>query len=109
MLSSMMRVNAARVQGLLHFGQGAGFDFDGQLPAGLLQVGVGSGNGLGNAAGVIDVVILENNHVEQAVAVVHAAADEHGPLLAQAEVGRGFAGVQQLGPGAGQQGVRWAV
>ena len=67
---------------------------------------MGGGNGLGHPAGVVHVVVLQNNHVEQPVAVVHAAADEHGPFLANAEVRRGFAGVEQLGLGAGQQGVQ---
>jgi hypothetical protein len=65
-------VYPAGIQHLLHFIQRAGFHFNRQLPAGFLQVGMGSRNGLGNTASVIHMVVLQDNHVEQAVAVVYA-------------------------------------
>ena len=50
-----------------------------------------------DAAGKIHMVVLEQDHVKQADAVVAAAANLHGVLLEQAHAGRGLAGVEHAG------------
>ena len=50
-----------------------------------------------DAAGEVDVVVLQQDHVEQPHAVVLAAADLHGHLVQHAHAGRGLARVEDLG------------
>ena len=56
--------------------------------------------GGGDGAGRGDVVFLDEIGVEQAHAVVAAAAAADGVFLGKAQAGNGFAGVQQLRPAA---------
>ena len=55
---------------------------------------------LGDAARGVDVVVLDQDAVGEVVAVVARPAHAHGLLLEDAHVGRGLAGVHELGPGA---------
>src|SRR5690606_16866171 len=48
-----------------------------------------------------NVVVLDEDGVEQADAMVHAASCAHGIFLERAEPGRGFARVDDCGAGAG--------
>src|SRR5690554_7358833 len=63
----------------------------------LLQIGLSRFNGLFNASGKIDVVVLEHNHVVQAHAVVDAPSDAYRFLFEPAHTRRGFARVEHLG------------
>ena len=54
-------------------------------------------DGLDDAAGKIDMVVLQQNHVEEADAMVHAAADLDGLLLQDAEARRRLARVEDVG------------
>ena len=57
-------------------------------------------NSVGNAAGKVDVVVLEQNHVKQPDAVVAASSNLHGLFLQHAHAGCGLASVQHAGLGA---------
>ena len=60
-------------------------------------------NSIDDAAGKIDVVVLEQNHIEESDAVVTATTNLHGLLLQHAQAWCGLAGVQHTGLGTLQQ------
>ena len=45
-------------------------------------------DGVGDAAGEVDVVVLKQNHIEEPYAVVHSPANLHSLLLQDAHAGR---------------------
>ena len=53
-----------------------------------------------DASSKVDVVVLEENHVEQADAVVASATNLHGHLFEDTHAGSGLAGIEHTGAGA---------
>ena len=74
----------------------AHFDLYPEVFAVLLAICLGLGYGSGDAAGEVDVVVLDQNHVEETDAVVVAAADSHGFFLEDAHAGCCLACVEHL-------------
>ena len=92
---------ATLLQCLVQFLEIADFALYLQVLALVLAVLLGTGDGIVDAAAEVDVVVLEENHVEESDAVVHAAAYAHGLLLQHAHAGSGLAGVEDTGACAG--------
>ena len=90
-------VGAGR-QGLADLEEAGRLDLDPEPGAGL---GTGAAHGLGDVADEVEVVVLDQDHVGQADAVVRAAPELHGVLLEEAQAGRRLARVEDLGLGAG--------
>ena len=93
-------VYAAVVEHLLQFVEGADLNLNLQLEVLLFQIVMAAVDGIDDAAGEVDVVVLEQDHVEQSDAVVAASANLHGLLLEHAHAGGGLAGVEHAGLGA---------
>lgn len=72
-----------------------------QVEALVAAVLTGTCDGVVHAAAEVDVVVLEQDHVEQSDAVVHASADAHGFFLEHAHARRGLPGVEYAGLRAG--------
>ena len=89
-------VHTAVAQHLLQLVEVAYLDFYFQVFAFFLQVGMCAVYGCLDAAGKVDVVVLEHDHIVEPNTVVGAAAALHGVFLQQTHVGRGLAGVEQL-------------
>src|SRR3546814_11560898 len=68
------------------------------------QVFPGRENCRPNAAGVIYMVILDQDHIKKAEAVVHSPSYPNGPLLQEANTRGGFTGIQNPGTGTFQDG-----
>ena len=79
---------------LVDFVERAGFDFDFEVEAVGFLIGRTTVEGLGDAAGKVHVVVFEQNHVEEADAVVGAAADFDGFFFEHTHAGCGFAGIE---------------
>ena len=87
-------VDASGGEHLVDVLQRAHLAFDGDLLAPRREIGLGARDGPADAAGEVDVVVLQQDHVEQSHAVVLAAADLHGHLVQHAHAGRGLARVE---------------
>ena len=85
------------LQRLAQLVQGADLDLDGQLGVG----GAGALHGGQDAAGGVDVVVLDEHHVIEGHAVVQSAAHAHGVLVQHAVAGQRLARVEHRRPGAG--------
>ena len=83
---------------MFELGEGVDFQFDFHHVTG---VGAGAGQGGFDAAGERDVVVLDEDGVIEAEAVVHAAAAAHRVFFGDAQAGRGFAGADDAGLGVG--------
>ena len=70
-----------------------------QVKALLLQVGMTSVDGIGNASGKVYMVVLEEYHVEESYAVVYSSTNLHGLLLKHAQSWSGFAGIENASVG----------
>ena len=90
-------VHTAVVEHALQLVQVAHLDFDFQRLALVVQVLARTVDGRLDAAGEVDVIVLEHHHVVEADTVVGAAAAGHGILLQQPHVGGRLAGVEQSG------------
>ena len=90
-------VNAAVVEHLLQFVERAHLDLNLQVETLFLQVLMAAVDGVDNAAGKVDVVVLQQNHVEETDTMVAAAANLHGLLLEHAHARSGLAGVEHAG------------
>ena len=88
------------VEYLLEFIERAHLDLNLQLEALLLEILVATVDGIGDAAGEVDMVVLEQDHVEESDAVVTATADLHGLLLEHTHAWGGLAGIEHTGAGA---------
>ena len=73
------------------------FHFNFQILAFRLAVFFGCFYGLRYAAGKVYMIILDEDHVEEAYAVIFAATDFNCLFFQQTHAGRGFAGVKHLG------------
>ena len=89
-------VYAADGEDLVEFVEIADLDFDFEILTFLLEVVVGSVDGLVDTSGEVDVIVLEENHIEEADAVVAAASDLDGHLVEQPHARRCLAGVDDL-------------
>src|ERR1035437_9479801 len=84
------QMGGAALQGLVEFLAGADFDLDGESAmAGALE-------GVAHAAGRRDVVVLDQDGIVEAHAVVHHAPGRGGCLFESTQSGRGLAGVEDL-------------
>jgi hypothetical protein len=81
----------AQGRGLAHVVQRPALDLQGR--AGRIG-GAHAAHGLGDGAGVVDVVVLEHEHLFEVGPVVVATAHAHGVFLEIALAGGGLAGVQ---------------
>ena len=70
-----------------------------QVKALLLQVGMASVDGIGNASGKVNMVVLEEYHVEESYAVVYSSTNLHCLLLKHAQSWSGFAGIENASIG----------
>ena len=77
-------------QHFFHFRCIARFDFDRQLSAGGTEVVVRATDRGTNASRRVDMIVLDQDHVEQAEAVVLSAAQQDSPFLKQAEIRSGL-------------------
>ena len=74
----------------------AGLNLDAQIFALLLAIGLSARERCGDTAREVHVVVLEQNHIKETDAVVHAAADEHCLFLQVTQTWGGLAGVQHV-------------
>ena len=84
--------------GFFHLGERGGLDLD---LRGVRGGKAGELHGLGERAGGGDVVVFDEDVFAEGRAVVHAAAAAHGVFFERAPAGRGLAGVDDAGGGAG--------
>ena len=87
-------------QGLLQLGDRVDLDFD---LHGVADSGLGAFHGFGDTAADGDMVILDQDGVVQAIAVVMSATALDGVLLQGAQIGEGLARARDLGVGAGDR------
>ncbi len=90
-------VDATVVEDALQLVEVTHLDLDAKVFSLSFQVVAGTVDGRLNAAGEVDMIILEHHHVVEADAVVGAAAASDGVLLEETHVGRRLAGVEELG------------
>src|ERR1035437_3132692 len=84
------QMGGAALQGLVEFLAGADFDLDGESAmAGALEC-------VAHAAGRRDVVVLDQDGIVEAHAVVHHAPGRGGCLFESTQSGRGLAGIEDL-------------
>ena len=88
------QVGGAAVEGLVEFLAGADFDLDGE------SAGAGAFERVAHAAGGGDVIVLDQDGVVQAHAVIGDASGGRGGFFQGAQAGSGFAGVEDLAAGA---------
>ena len=81
----------------LHLFQIAGFNFNLQIQIIVFQIFFGGIDCLFNATSEIDMIILQHHHVEQAEAMVGAAAELNRVFLEDTHVRGGLAGIQNTG------------
>ena len=93
-------VHAAVAEHLPELVEVSHFDFYLQVEVVFLEIGVAAVDGFVDASGKVDVVVLEQNHVEESDAMVASAANLDGLLLEHAQAGGGLAGVEHAGVGA---------
>ena len=93
-------VGSAMFHDLAYLVECAAFDFNFEMQSFLLLVGGAAVQGAGYAAAEVDVVVLEQDHVEQPDAVVYTAADFHGFLFEHTHTGCGLARVEHTGVGS---------
>ena len=93
-------VGSAMFHDLAYLVERAALDFDFKMQPLFLLVGGAAVQGAGYAAAEVDVVVLEQNHVEQPDAVVDTAADLHGFFFEHSHTGCGLARVKHTGVGA---------
>ena len=80
-------------------GQGAAFDFNGEVEPAVGQVGLGAAHGVRDSAREVDVVVFEHHHIVQTLSVVAGASGTNGIFFQVAPTGCGLSGVQK--PNAG--------
>ena len=66
----------------------------------IFAVLLGTGDGVVNTSAKVDVVVLQQNHVEESDAVVHATTNLHGFLLQHTHARSGLASVEHTSLGA---------
>ncbi len=95
----------AGFHGLRHLPEGVGFHFNFQLRKFFSRAGDGGSDGIGffiSQGG--QVIVLDQNHVEKAQAMIFPAAAGDGVFLKAPPAGRGFAGVENLRSGSVNRG-----
>ena len=74
-------VYAAQIEYLLQFVEVAYFNFYLEVLALLLAIFLGTGNGLVDTAGEVNMIVFQQNHVEQTDSMVYAATYLHSHLF----------------------------
>lgn len=90
-------VDAADGENLIELVEIANLDLDTKILAFLLEILVDTGDGLIDAARKVDMVVLEEDHVEEADAVVAASANLDSHLVEKAHARGRLASVDNLG------------
>ena len=87
------------LQHLVELVEAAHLDLNLQVEILLLEVSMATVDGIVDAAGEVDMVVLQENHVEETDAMVHAAANLHSLLFEHTHARSGLASVEDVGLG----------
>lgn len=89
------------VEDLLELVEVADLNLNLQVEALSLEIFVAAADGVDDASGEVDVVVLEENHVEESYTVVHPASNLHGLLLEDSHSRSRLSGVEDMASRSG--------
>ena len=87
------------LQNLVEFLEAAHLDFNLQVEPLLLEVSMATVDSIVDTTSEVDMVVLEQDHIEETDAMVHTATDLHSLLLQHSETWSSLAGVQDMSLG----------
>ena len=93
-------VDTTMIQHLLEFLEGTNLNLNLQVETFLFEIGVTTVDGIDNTSGKVDMIVLQQNHIEKTDAVVASATNLNSLLLQHAHARSSFAGVEHAGLGA---------